>query len=82
MMDGLIIDPLYQEVKENREDAFAILSYEHRYYPEYDPRTEFRRLASMRSLEVCVVPRSDMDPVYSLEDVEIWIVRRRVAHSF
>ena len=73
---------LYQEVKENREDAFAILSYEHRYYPEYDPRTEFRRLASMRSLEVFVVPRSDMDPVYSLEDVEIWIVRRRVAHSF
>ena len=57
--------------------SFAILSYEHRYYPEYDPRVEFRRLAFERCLDVAPVPRDEMDPVYSLEDVEIWIVRRR-----
>jgi len=56
--------------------SFAILSYEHRYYPDYDPRVEFRRLASERSLDVLQVPREEMDPVYSLEDVELWIVRR------
>lgn len=56
--------------------SFAILSYEHRYYPEYDPRVEFRRLAFERCLDVALVPRDEMDPVYSLEDVEIWIVRR------
>ena len=58
--------------------SFALLSYEHRYYPEYDPRVEFRRLASERCLDVINVPRDEMDPVYSLEDVEIWIVRRRL----
>lgn len=58
--------------------SFALLSYEHRYYPEYDPRIEFRRLASERCLDVFTVPRDEMDPVYSLEDVEIWIVRRRL----
>mmetsp|Transcript_18101 Transcript_18101/g.50329 ORF Transcript_18101/g.50329 Transcript_18101/m.50329 type:complete len:143 (+) Transcript_18101:138-566(+) len=57
--------------------SVAILSYEHRYYPEYDPRTEFRRLAAERCLDVVTVPREEMDPVYSLEDVELWIVRRR-----
>mmetsp|Transcript_901 Transcript_901/g.1897 ORF Transcript_901/g.1897 Transcript_901/m.1897 type:complete len:425 (+) Transcript_901:142-1416(+) len=55
----------------------AILSYEHRYFPDYDPRIEFRRLASERCLDVFTVPRDAMDPIYSLEDVEIWIVRRR-----
>ena len=54
----------------------AVLSYEHRYYPEYDPRIEFRRLAFERCLNVSIVQRDAMDPVYSLEDVEIWIVRR------
>lgn len=57
--------------------SFAILSYEHRYYPDYDPRVEFRKLASERSLVVSQVPREEMDSVYSLDDVELWIVRRR-----
>ncbi len=55
--------------------SFAVVSYEHRYYPDYDPRVEFRRLATESSLDVFAVPREEMDPVYSLEDVEIWIVR-------
>lgn len=56
--------------------SFAVVSYEHRYYSDYDPRVEFRRLATECYLDVHVVPREEMDPVYSLEDVEIWIVRR------
>ena len=61
---------------DDNDDACALLSYEHRYYPDYDPRTEFRWLASERGLEVSSVPLEEMDPVYSLEDVELWIVRR------
>jgi SAM-dependent methyltransferase len=69
----------YQEATESqaRSSSFAIVSYEHRYYPKYDPRIEFRRLASERCLDVFTVPRDEMDPVYSLDDVEIWIVRRK-----
>lgn len=65
-----------QSTSQRLSSSYAILSYEHRYYPDYDPRIEFRRLASERSLNVSTVPKDEMDPVYSLEDVEIWIVRR------
>jgi len=58
-------------------DSFAIISYEHRYFPEYDPRDKFRELAEERGLEVRVVPLSEQDPVYSVDDIEIWQVRRR-----
>jgi predicted nicotinamide N-methyase len=55
----------------------AILSYEHRYYPDYDPRDKFRELANKRSLHVRTVPIHDMDPVYSVPDIELWIVTRK-----
>lgn len=66
-----------EEGSDGLSSSFAIVSYEHRYFPEYDPRIEFQRLAYERCLDVFSVPREEMDPVYSLEDVEIWIVRRR-----
>ena len=63
--------------KEGKSSSFAVVSYEHRYYPDYDPRKEFARLAAERQLDVINIPQEQMDPVFSLEDVEIWIVRRR-----
>jgi predicted nicotinamide N-methyase len=56
----------------------AVLSYEHRYYPDYDPRERFRELAAERNLHVYNVPMKDMDPIYSVEDIEIWLVTRGV----
>jgi len=58
--------------------ALAVLSYEHRWYPEYDPRDEFRRLAAIKSLGVETVPMEEQDEVYSTDDIEIWLVRRVV----
>jgi predicted nicotinamide N-methyase len=54
----------------------ALLSYEHRYYPDYDPRDKFQELATARNLHVYVVPMDDMDPIYSVDDIELWIVTR------
>ena len=55
----------------------AIISYEHRYYPEYDPREKFLELAAERNLNVGTISLKEMDPIYSIEDVEIWIVTRK-----
>lgn len=64
-----------------RPDAVAILSYEHRYFPEYDPKDKFCELCGAKQLAVRVVPLSEQDPVYSVEDIEIWIVSRQAANE-
>jgi predicted nicotinamide N-methyase len=68
-LDQLLVTP----------NAVAIFSYEHRYYPEYDPRTKFKELAAAKDLVVEVIPMEQQDPVYSVEDIEMWHVRRREA---
>ena len=59
-------------------DAFALLSYEHRHYPEYDPREKFRELCSAKNLRVSLIPMEEHDPVYSVDDIELWRVDRHV----
>jgi predicted nicotinamide N-methyase len=72
------IAPLVQAIDEllKTPSAVAILSYEHRYYPEYDPRDKFRELATARGLQVEQVSPENMDPVYCLDDIEVWHVKR------
>jgi predicted nicotinamide N-methyase len=65
-LDQLLVAPM----------AMAILSYEHRYFAEYDPRDKFRELCHAKGLIVQVVPMDEQDPVYSVDDIEIWHVRR------
>jgi predicted nicotinamide N-methyase len=55
----------------------AILSYEHRYYPDYDPRTKFCELCQEKQLHVEIIPTNMQDPIYSTDDIEIWHVYRR-----
>jgi predicted nicotinamide N-methyase len=57
--------------------AVAILSYEKRWYPDYDPKEKFVELANSKQLEVEVIPVSEQDDVYSVEDIELWRVKRR-----
>ena len=55
----------------------AILSYEYRYYTnDYDPKNEFIKLATAKGLDLYTVPKCDQDPIYSTDDIEIWIVTR------
>lgn len=58
------------------EEAVAILSYEYRYFAEYDPKDKFVELCKAKNLEVMVIPMEEQDPVYSVDDIEIWHVRR------
>lgn len=52
----------------------AFFSYEHRIFPDYDPRSEFRRLLEKYELEMEVVPIEEHDEMYCFEDIEIWMV--------
>jgi predicted nicotinamide N-methyase len=72
------IAPLVQAIDEHlsKSDSVAILSYEHRYYHQYDPRDKFRELAHARGLQVDLIPAENLNPVYCLDDIEIWHVRR------
>jgi predicted nicotinamide N-methyase len=73
------IAPLVQAIDELLlyPTSVAILSYEHRYYPEYDPRDKFRDLATECDLEVRVISPDLMDPIYCVDDIEIWHVTRK-----
>jgi predicted nicotinamide N-methyase len=54
--------------------AMALLSYEYRFYPDYDPKEKFVELCAAKDLVVEVIPQSEHHPVYSLDDVELWKV--------
>mmetsp|Transcript_1442 Transcript_1442/g.2689 ORF Transcript_1442/g.2689 Transcript_1442/m.2689 type:complete len:605 (+) Transcript_1442:55-1869(+) len=54
----------------------TVLSYEHRYYPEFDPKDKFRILCQENGLTVRVVPIEDQDAKYSADDIEIWEVKK------
>ena len=72
------IAPLVEAIDELcHANSVAILSYEHRYFPDYHPRDKFRDLCETRGLEVRIVPLSEQDPVYSVDDIELWEVRRQ-----
>ena len=55
----------------------CFLSYEDRYFEEYHPREKFIMLAETKGLMVEVLPMSELDEVYSVEDIEIWRVTRK-----
>lgn len=57
--------------------AQAILSYEYRYYPDYDPKEKFIELATTKRLELRAIASEEQDDVYSADDIEIWHVQRR-----
>ena len=61
------------------KSACAIVAYEYRYYQAgYDPKTEFIKLATHKyGLRVVTVPTEHLHPIYSTDDIEIWIVSRQ-----
>ena len=72
------IAPLVQAIDELlvKPASMALISYEHRYFPDYDPRDKFKALATDRGMVVELVPIKEHDPVYSVDDIEIWKVYR------
>lgn len=73
------IEPLVRAIDELlvSPTSVAILSYEHRYYPDYHPRSKFEELATHCGLIVEQITGDQLDPVYNVDDIEIWHVTRR-----
>ena len=60
-------------LKESHE-AVALVAYEHRAFPFFDPRVKFPELLTERGLEVALLPPEDLDEDYSSDDIFIWRV--------
>jgi len=56
--------------------TIAYCTYEYRYYPDYDPKEYFIKLATMKGLVLRQVPTHDQHPIYSIDDIELWEIRR------
>jgi predicted nicotinamide N-methyase len=54
--------------------AIALLSYEYRFFPDYDPKEKFTELCAAKGLVVTCIPRKEQHDVYALDDVELWKV--------
>ncbi|CAM9698673.1 unnamed protein product, partial [Hapterophycus canaliculatus] len=72
------IEPLVDAIDRlSGPDTVTIMSYEHRHYQAFDPRTRFEELAAAKGLVKTVVPQARQHPIFSADDIEIWEVRRR-----
>ena len=61
------------------DETVCYISHEHRHHLDYDPEKEFRRLASMRDLEVDVIPHQELHPFFCAKDIQIWMIVRRTS---
>lgn len=72
------IEPLVDAIDRlSGPDTVTIMSYEHRHYPEFDPRRRFEELAAAKGLVKTVIPQARQHPIFSADDIEIWEVQRR-----
>ena len=63
------------------ERTVALLSYERRHYPLFDPRERFEALCAARGLSLAEVPAQQHHRVFQTEDIELWAVRRTAPSS-
>lgn len=72
------IEPLVMAIaKFMKEDGIALISYEARTYPYYDPLLKFKELCVKHGLEIFKnVPLEEMDPVYVSDEVQLLHIKR------
>lgn len=58
------------------ESTIAYCTYEYRYYPDYDPKEHFIKLATQKGLLLTQIPTQDQHPIYSIDDIELWEITR------
>ena len=69
------IEPLISAVKNVMNNhSIALFSYEHRTYPFFDPRNEFKRICKLYGLIVKVIPLSKHHKDYNCDEIELWEV--------
>jgi len=72
------IEPLIDALDEcMTASTIAIVTFEYRYFPKYDPKTFFFDLASKRGFHVRQVPLEEQHSIYSVDDIEVWEIRKK-----
>jgi predicted nicotinamide N-methyase len=71
------IAPLVEAILELLDNkGVAILSYEHRHFADFHPAEKFQELSREKGLRVHVVDKSRLDPIYSVDDIEVWEISK------
>ncbi|OQR80943.1 hypothetical protein ACHHYP_16976 [Achlya hypogyna] len=71
------IEPLVQAIMLLcRGSTKVLVSFEHRYFPLFDPKVRFWTLVSAAGLELRNVPLPEQHPSYNVDDIEIWEISR------
>ena len=69
------IEPLVKAIAAlSGPNTITYVSYEHRHFNEFDPRKRFRDFCEENGLEVKTIPHSEYNPLYCVDDIEIWTV--------
>jgi hypothetical protein len=76
-LDDCLVNQQQEGTASNSGKSCAILSYEHRWYPDYNPKDKFIELCQERNLVVETVQLKDLDSIYQTDDIEIWEVTRQ-----
>lgn len=72
------IDPLVEALDECLSSkTIAYLTYEHRYYPNYDPKEYFINCCLNKRLNVRTVPLNEQHQIYSVQDIDILEIKRQ-----
>lgn len=72
------IDPLVEALDECMSiKTIAYFTYEHRYYPNYDPKEYFINCCRNKRLSVRTVPLKEQHNIYSVEDIDVLEIKRQ-----
>lgn len=71
------IDPLVEALDECiSSKTIAYITYEHRYYPNYDPKEYFINCCRSKRLSVRTVPLKEQHHIYSVDDIDVLEIKR------
>uniref|UniRef100_A0A7S3JS38 Calmodulin-lysine N-methyltransferase n=1 Tax=Aureoumbra lagunensis TaxID=44058 RepID=A0A7S3JS38_9STRA len=60
----------------------ALIAYEHRPYPKFDPITKFSQLLNERNLSISKVCATQLDPLYQADDIHLFWIFPQSDHTF
>ena len=73
------IEPMIDALDKLSDRATTtFVSYEHRHFPDYDPRELFRELLEGKGMEIArIIPEEELDQDYFAHDILIWEIHRK-----
>lgn len=76
------IEPLVQAISDlSGPNTTIYISYEHRYYEEYNPKSRFWSLMTEKRFQLRALSPEEYNPLYRANDIEIWEVTQMPFNS-